>query len=67
MFRFTQEPSSGSYNHSLVKIKSLVQLFVSVQTLSVLWRLIVAVMKGSAQVKETCIVLYCNVYSTCDV
>jgi len=38
MFRFTQEPSSGSYNQCLAKITSLVQLCVSVQTLSVLWR-----------------------------
>ena len=39
MFRFTQEPSSGSYNQCLVKITSLVQQCVSVQTLSVLrWR-----------------------------
>jgi len=38
MFRFTQEPSSGSYNKNLGKITSLVQLCVSVQTLSVLWR-----------------------------
>ena len=37
MFRFTQEPSSGSYDQCLVKIKSLVQLCMSVQTLSVLW------------------------------
>jgi len=36
MFRFTQEPSSGSYNQSLAKITSLVQQCVSVQTLSVL-------------------------------
>ena len=34
MFRFTQEPSSGSYNQCLAKITSLVQLCVSVQTLS---------------------------------
>ena len=26
MFRFTQEPSSGSYNQSLAKITSFVQL-----------------------------------------
>jgi len=38
MFRFTQEPPSGSYNQSLAKITSLIQLCVSVQTLSVLWR-----------------------------
>jgi len=37
MFRFKQEPSSGSYNQSLAKITSLVQLCVSVETLSVLW------------------------------
>jgi len=37
MFRFTQEPSSGSYNQYVAKITSLVQLCVSVQTLSVLW------------------------------
>ena len=36
MFRFTQEPSSGSYNLCLAKIISLVQQCVSVQTLSVL-------------------------------
>jgi len=38
MFWFMQEPSSGSYNQSLTKITSLVQLCVSVQTLSVLWQ-----------------------------
>jgi len=38
MFRFTQDPSSGSYNQCLAKITLLVQLCVSVQTLSVLWR-----------------------------
>jgi hypothetical protein len=38
MFRFTQQPSSGSYNLTLSKIASLVQLCVSVETLSVLWR-----------------------------
>jgi len=42
MFRFTQEPSSGSYNQSLVKITSLVQLCVSVETWSELWLHIVA-------------------------
>ena len=34
MFRFTQEPSSGSHNQCLAKITCLVQLSVSVQTLS---------------------------------
>ena len=38
MFRFTQEPSSGSYDQCLAKITSLVQLYLSVQTLSVLWQ-----------------------------
>ena len=38
MFRFTQESSSGSYSQSLAKITILVQLCVSIQTLSVLWR-----------------------------
>ena len=33
MFRFTQEPSSGSYNQCLAKITSLVHQYVSVQTL----------------------------------
>jgi len=42
MFRFTQEPSSGSYNQRLAKITSLVQHCLSVQTLSVSWRHIVA-------------------------
>jgi len=37
MFRFTQEPLSGSHDQRLDKITSLVQLFMSVQT-SVLWR-----------------------------
>jgi len=37
MFRFTQEPSSGSYNQCLAKITSLVQQCVLVLTLSVLW------------------------------
>jgi len=32
MFRFTQEPSSGSHNQCLDKITSLVRLCVSVQT-----------------------------------
>ena len=31
MFRFTQEPSSGSYNQSLAKITGLVQQCASVQ------------------------------------
>jgi len=31
MFRFTWEPSSGSYNQCLAKITSQVQQFVSVQ------------------------------------
>jgi len=34
MFRFTREPSSGSYNHRLDKITGLVQQRASVQTLS---------------------------------
>ena len=38
MFRFTQEPSSGSYNLCLAKITGLVQQCASVQTLSGLWR-----------------------------
>jgi len=38
MFRFAQEPSSGNYNQCLAKIKSQIQQFMSVQTLSVLWR-----------------------------
>jgi hypothetical protein len=38
MFRFTQKPSSGSYNQNLANITSLVQLCVSVQTLLVLQR-----------------------------
>ena len=38
MFRFTLEPSSGGHNQYLAKITNLVQLWVSVQTLSVLWR-----------------------------
>ena len=38
MFRFTQEPSPGSYNQCLAKIKGLVQQCASVQTLSVLRR-----------------------------
>jgi len=33
MFRFTQEPSSGSYKQCLAKITSLVQQCESVQTL----------------------------------
>jgi len=37
MFRFKQEPSSGSYKQRLAKVTSLVQQCVSVQTLSVLW------------------------------
>ena len=41
MFRFTQEPSSGSYNQCLAKITSLVQKCVSVQTFSELWRHII--------------------------
>jgi len=31
MFRFTQEPSSGSYNQCVAKITSLVQLCMSVR------------------------------------
>ena len=38
MFRFTQEPSSGSYNQCLAKITNLAQQCLSVQTLSLLWR-----------------------------
>ena len=38
MFRFTQEPSLGSYNQCLAKITSLAQLCMSIQTLSVLRR-----------------------------
>jgi len=38
MFRFPQEQSSGSYNQSIAKFTSLVQLCVSVETLSMLWR-----------------------------
>ena len=38
MFRLTQKPSSVSYNQSFAKITSLVQLCLSVQMLSVLWR-----------------------------
>ena len=49
MFRFTQEPSSGSYKQSLAKLTSLVQLCESVQTLSVVWRYIV-----------TCVCVYCS-------
>jgi len=41
MFRFTQEPSSGSYNQYLAKITSLIQMCVLVQTLPVLWQHIV--------------------------
>ena len=41
MFRFTQEPTSGSHNLYLAKITSFVQLCVSVQTSSVFWRHIV--------------------------
>jgi len=47
MFQLTQEPSSGSYIQRLAKITSLVQLCMSVQTLSLLWRHILSVIKGS--------------------
>jgi len=46
MFRFTQEPSSGSYIQCLANITSLVQPCLSVQT-SGLWRHILTVIKGS--------------------
>jgi len=36
MFRFTQEPSSGSYSQRLAKMTGLVQLCVLVQMLSVI-------------------------------
>jgi len=36
MFRFTQEPSSRSYNQCLAKITGIVQQCASVHTLSVL-------------------------------
>jgi len=32
MFRFTQKPSSGSYNQCLAKITNLVQLCMSVES-----------------------------------
>ena len=38
MFRFTQEPSSGSQSQCLAKITSMVPLPLSILTLSVLWR-----------------------------
>jgi hypothetical protein len=38
MFRFKQEPSSGSHSQWLAKITYLVQLCVQEQTLLVLWR-----------------------------
>jgi len=47
MFRFMQEPSSGSHNQCLAKITSSVQQRTSVQTLSVLWRHILTVIKRS--------------------
>jgi len=40
MFRFKQEPSSGSYNQSLAKITGLVEQCVSVQTLSAPTRIV---------------------------
>ena len=43
MFWFTQEPSSESYNQCLAKITSPVQLCMSVQVLTVLWRLTASV------------------------
>ena len=38
MFRFTQEPSSGSQSQCLAKITGMVPLCLSMWTLSVLWR-----------------------------
>jgi len=38
MFRFTQEPSSGSQTQCLAKITVMVTLCSSIWTLSVLWR-----------------------------
>ena len=38
MFRFTQEPSTGSQSQCLAKITCMVPLCLSIWTLSVLWR-----------------------------
>ena len=38
MFRFTQEPSSGSQSQCLTKITGMVPLCLSIWALSVLWR-----------------------------
>jgi len=38
MFRFTQEPSSGSQSQCLAKLTGMVPLCLSIWTLSVLWR-----------------------------
>ena len=79
MFRFTQEPSSGSHNQSLAKITSLVQLCVSVRTLSVLWRHMPAITlvyvytipewymsyRFTESLRASCLqtCMYCRVYS----
>jgi len=47
MFRFTREPSSGSYNQCLAKITGLVERCASVQMLSLLWQHILTVLEGS--------------------
>ena len=64
MFRFTQEPSSGSYKQVLAKIISFVYVCVSVQTLSVLWRYVLtwcACVLFTVQ-RGTLLVLLCNVF-----
>jgi len=38
MFRFTQEPSTGSQSQCLAKITGMVPLCLLIWTLSVLWR-----------------------------
>jgi len=38
VFRFTQEPSSGSQSQSRAKITRMVPLCLSIWALSVLWR-----------------------------
>ena len=38
MFRFTQEPSSGSQSQCLAKITGMVPLYLSIFALSVFWR-----------------------------
>jgi len=38
MFRFTQEPSSGSQSQCLAKITGIVPLCLSICALSVFWR-----------------------------